>query len=803
MPQTIGINIGLQGVTAVEQGARRVSNAIGSIGSSAQRAYAVMSGALAGVGLVGVMSKIASNTIAAEREQTALAAALQATGHAAGYSQQRLSEMAEAMAGATSFSTGEFARAQKVLTGFTNLVGEQFPKALKVAADYAAYTGTSLASAAEVMGRALDVPSVGMVNLQRVGFKFSESQIEAARSLERTGRVAEAQQLVLDALTQTYGGAAEAARGTFGGAIDALKNSVNDLLTGKGGLDSARTSIEALTQTLASSETRAAFGAIVSWVTDFTNAVITATANIAAFIGANNKLALITRTDSFSKMKAEAQAASDNVSRLTDQLERYQEALSRDPSNVTLQRAADKTRQMIDTEMRRAMSLSQELKQWASAADEKTKQVHADLITAPDLAVKAPGAINLKDLSGGSSKAQIDKDYEAAQRYLKSLEQQAFKTQERTAYEQLYFDIQNKELTLTDKQLGRAQGLATVIDMAREAEKQRAAEIDRQNTAFELQNRLMQQQSGYQIALSGYGEGDKAAQDMRERTQLLQQQQSTLMRLTQEHAQELRRAETEEQRTHLQALFADRLAATRDEQAQELRNFDEYLRLRTAKERDGTLGMVSAIRTWVENAQDAYTQMRNAAQSALTGMEDALVSFATTGKASFGELARSIIADLIRIQIRANATGIMGKLIDMLSPSKVVSLDWNAIPNAQGGVYSSPSLAQYRNQVHDSPKFFTFARGGVFGEAGAEAIMPLTRGADGNLGVRASGGGVVVNIHNYAGAQVEQKTSKDSDGRQILDVFVRQAVATVADQLVSDSGPVGQAMRGRDRLRMA
>ncbi|HCQ6441930.1 TPA: phage tail tape measure protein, partial [Klebsiella pneumoniae] len=61
---------------------------------------------------------------------------------------------------------------------------------------------------------------------------------------------------------------------------------------------------------------------------------------------------------------------------------------------------------------------------------------------------------------------------------------------------------------------------------------------------------------------------------------------------------------------------------------------------------------------------------------------------------------------------------------------------------AKGGVFDSPSLSAYSNQVYDSPQFFAFAKGaGVFGEAGPEAIMPLTRAGDGSLGVRAVGGG--------------------------------------------------------------
>ncbi|MFT4076844.1 MAG: phage tail length tape measure family protein [Asticcacaulis sp.] len=60
--------------------------------------------------------------------------------------------------------------------------------------------------------------------------------------------------------------------------------------------------------------------------------------------------------------------------------------------------------------------------------------------------------------------------------------------------------------------------------------------------------------------------------------------------------------------------------------------------------------------------------------------------------------------------------------------------------NALGGVYSSPSLHSYVNGVYDRPQTFAFAKGGVFAEAGPEAIMPLSRGSNGKLGVTMNGG---------------------------------------------------------------
>ncbi|HBK1582116.1 TPA: phage tail tape measure protein, partial [Escherichia coli] len=68
--------------------------------------------------------------------------------------------------------------------------------------------------------------------------------------------------------------------------------------------------------------------------------------------------------------------------------------------------------------------------------------------------------------------------------------------------------------------------------------------------------------------------------------------------------------------------------------------------------------------------------------------------------------------------------------------------DWlgGAVANAKGGVYTSANLSAYSNSIVDTPTYFAFAKGaGLMGEAGPEAIMPLTRAADGSLGVRAVG----------------------------------------------------------------
>lgn len=69
-------------------------------------------------------------------------------------------------------------------------------------------------------------------------------------------------------------------------------------------------------------------------------------------------------------------------------------------------------------------------------------------------------------------------------------------------------------------------------------------------------------------------------------------------------------------------------------------------------------------------------------------------------------------------------------------------------PFADGGAFSQGRVRAFaKGGVVSSPTRFAM-RGatGLMGEAGPEAIMPLTRGADGRLGVAAQGGGRAVNV---------------------------------------------------------
>lgn len=117
--------------------------------------------------------------------------------------------------------------------------------------------------------------------------------------------------------------------------------------------------------------------------------------------------------------------------------------------------------------------------------------------------------------------------------------------------------------------------------------------------------------------------------------------------------------------------------------------------------------------------------------------------------------------------------------VQMVIQEKVVEPIFGEIfKHADGGVYNSPSLASYEGTVTNKPHFFTFARGGVFGEAGWEGILPLKTMTNGELGVRATGAApnVEINIIDNAGVRVTQKKKQTQQGLQI-DVLIDQIQA--------------------------
>jgi lambda family phage tail tape measure protein len=153
--------------------------------------------------------------------------------------------------------------------------------------------------------------------------------------------------------------------------------------------------------------------------------------------------------------------------------------------------------------------------------------------------------------------------------------------------------------------------------------------------------------------------------------------------------------------------------------------------------------------------------------SAFEGMADQLTEFVTTGKMKFRDFAASVLKDISRMIIRYALFQAMQGIFSSIGGffnrgnlgSSAANLAQYAPLNAKGNVYAQNGIQAFaRGGIVNGPTLFPFAKGiGLMGEAGPEAIMPLRRGRDGNLGVMSSGGGttnVVVNV-DASGSSVE------------------------------------------------
>jgi len=194
-----------------------------------------------------VFRKIVENTKAAQYAMAQLEAVVKSTGGAAGKTVEELDAMAKALQQTTIYGDEATKSAQGILLTFKAVKGEAFDGAVKATLDLATAMGTDLKSAALQVGKALEDPATQMTYLRRSGVSFTKEQIELAKQLQETGRLAEAQAMVLKELDAQFGGSAEAARDTLGGALAYLSNQWNDLFEiSKDGSDGLVSAINAI-----------------------------------------------------------------------------------------------------------------------------------------------------------------------------------------------------------------------------------------------------------------------------------------------------------------------------------------------------------------------------------------------------------------------------------------------------------------------------------------------------------------------------------------------------------------------------
>ena len=221
------------GMKGVRDDVKKTSGVMGSmtgvIKGVASSFGAMVAGAVSIRAAVAVLKESISLAQEQEKAEMSLAAALKATGGAAGYSLKQLKDYAAARQEVTTYGDEATIKMMSILATFGKVHGKVFLEATNLAQDLSAAFDQDLKSSAIQVGKALNDPITGLSALNRIGVSFTADQKEMVKSFMEVNDLAKAQGVIIEALKGNVGGFSEMLAKTSEGGVSQFKNELGDL----------------------------------------------------------------------------------------------------------------------------------------------------------------------------------------------------------------------------------------------------------------------------------------------------------------------------------------------------------------------------------------------------------------------------------------------------------------------------------------------------------------------------------------------------------------------------------------------
>ena len=198
--------------TAME--VNKIGSGFGNIGSSIGSLKVLLAGVGVSFGIFQTYEYLKKSTEEAAKLKTAedqVKTGLESTGHAAGISFEQIEKVNDAIYHSSNYAKADLMNMQSLLVTFPGITQKTYGQASQAIADMSARTGQDLKSTAIQVGKALQDPILGVTALRRVGVNMNEEQQKVIKNLVDNGKTAEAQQLILNELTNEFGGSAKSA----------------------------------------------------------------------------------------------------------------------------------------------------------------------------------------------------------------------------------------------------------------------------------------------------------------------------------------------------------------------------------------------------------------------------------------------------------------------------------------------------------------------------------------------------------------------------------------------------------------
>lgn len=774
---------------------------------------------------------------------------IQSTGASAWTSSKELQQMATDLQAITNYGDDEIQTMQSVLLGFKNIKGDNFREATTAILDMATVMGMDLKSAAQSIGKALDDPIKGMDSLKKQGFNFTDAQKEVIQAMLDTGDVAGAQKIVLDELAGTFGGAAEAAVNTatqIKNSWGDLKEGVGEFLTGFVNNDFGKkivTGLNVIGEAFSTFHDNVSYLKMVftdseqayrEWFLQFDDADSETRINaISQHIVVLRKQIEKLNEASITNEGFIADQIREEVIKYLDLSAQEKRQASEDAS--FLQDKAETLLNIYEYELECEVEFA---KASQKIAEQKAAQAEAEN-RINDLMYEI--AQNYNKLSSDDPNIQL-------QNYLKQLEEIK---QQREELSQKHFDslgnlidttVALEELDYIEEKI--KEKIKKIQDDIKDDSKKTWQKWFSEITEVD-ESKFTTGHEAARAFLKQMGEEFKLNQDLSEMlgekfdyAEALEKQQEKIKSVLKEIFS-IDPSEIDDSFTAEDNVVKDLIA-----QYKQLGLAREAALVKTEEEKTFTnlaekLGY--ATETWLDEL-DLWDEKTNEVVGNITSSL-AQISFTSTingmkelGKA-FGEgkdatdsmqqalvsMAQEILDQLPLLLTQAGLQLIaqgqwqlgLGLIVGGLADSLVagyVDGRTSSKANALGGIYGDSSYeafangGAFTNQIVSKPTFFRFAKGsgfgtGLMGEAGPEAIMPLTRGADGSLGVRADGSGSNVNVnvpvYVYSSEPVEVHDTEDDNGQRQIEILV----GSVINQHIA-GGRADKALKSRYGLKV-
>ncbi|MCK2400245.1 phage tail tape measure protein [Escherichia coli] len=354
---------------------------------------------------------------------------------------------------------------------------------------------------------------------------------------------------------------------------------------------------------------------------------------------------------------------------------------------------------------------------------------------------------NKPKVRGGKSEAEKTED--AYNRLIKQQKEQIALAGQNTELAKMKYQVSQGELsTLSEAQKQTLLQNAALIDQKK---------IREQIAAYEssLADSNASVRASNEAQLLGYGDGTRIRERLQEMWNIRQEfEQKNNELLRQYQTGEIEEALWKQEKTLNEKYLEERLNDQQD-----------YYAKADALRSNWNAGLKEGLTNWADSATDYASQAADAVVSTMDGLVSNISEALAGNVVDWRNWGSSILQEVSKILMNAAIVNGLKSLSGTMSGAGgwIGSVgDWlsGAVANAKGSVYTSANLSAYSNTIVDTPTYFAFAKGaGLMGEAGPEAIMPLTRAADGSLGVRVignvnGGGGFVyspvyhINIQN-------------------------------------------------------